>query len=191
MSSSTFELAQTLANHPRQTIHHLASSSACKVLVCSAILWLSLFAAFKQLLWRDPHAAFFSENGVYDLDYSSYRRSEAHEYIDRARLGDHNSEGEAARSPPVICAAITTFNRNGRQYLNETIGSMLAGLTDEERSVLHVRLLFAHSDSTVHPDWNNKWPNTVDHWGSYNVSVEEFGYIQELETAENYYTKGV
>lgn len=151
MSYFTFELAKPLANHPGQTIRHPASSPACKVLAGTAILWLSLFAACKQLLWRDPHAAFFSENGVYDLDYSSYRRSEAHEYMDQAHLGDHNSKGEAARLPPVICAAITTFNRNGRQYLNETVGSMLAGLTEEERSVLDVRLLFAHADSTVHP----------------------------------------
>lgn len=191
MSYSTFELAKTLANHPRQTVHHLASSPACKVLACTAILWLSLFAACKQLLWRDPHAAFFSEDGVYDLDYSSYRRAEAHEYIDQARLGDRNPRSKAARPAPVICAAITTFNRNGRQYLNETVGSMLANLSEEERSVLDVRLLFTHADSTIHPDWNNRWLDTVDYWGSYNVSDEELGHIQELETAENYYAKGV
>lgn len=68
---------------------------------------------------------------------------------------------------------------------------MLAGLTSEERNTLHVRLLFAHADSTVHQDWNRPWLDTLDHWSTYNVSQEDLDHIQELETAQDFYAKGV
>ena len=68
---------------------------------------------------------------------------------------------------------------------------MLAGLTDEERNALEVHLLFAHVDSRVHPDWERQWLGTLDQWGTYNVSKEDLSHIQELETAQNFYAKGV
>jgi hypothetical protein len=160
-------------------------------LACTAIIWLSIFVACKHLLWRDPHTAFFSEDGVYDLDYSSLRQAEAHEYIAQAEAGAHNQTETPRTGTPSICAAITTFNRNGRQYLNETVGSMLAGLTDEERNELEVQLLFAHVDSTVHPDWDAKWLDTLDQWSTYNVSDQDLSQVQEWETAQNFYAKGV
>lgn len=180
-----------LGNRPLPSIRTLVSSSAGVTLACTAIIWLSIFAACKHLLWRDPHTAFFSEDGVYDLDYSSFRQAEAHEYIAQADAGAHNQTHAPKTSTPTICAAITTFNRNGRQYLNETVGSMLAGLTDEERNELEVQLLFAHVNSTVHPDWNAQWLDTIDRWNTYNVSTVELGQVQEWETAENFYAKGV
>ncbi|GAB7335357.1 hypothetical protein MBLNU13_g07743t2 [Cladosporium sp. NU13] len=139
---------------------------------------------------KDP-APFFSEDGVYDLDYSSFRQAEAHEYIAQADAGDHNQTQSPRTGTPSICAAITTFNRKGRQYLNETVGSMLAGLTDEERNELEVQLLFAHVDSTIHSDWNARWLDTLDRWGTYNVSDERLSQVQEWETAQNFYAKGV
>lgn len=180
-----------LGDRPLPTIRALVTSSAGVTLACTAILWLSIFAACKHLLWRDPHTAFFSEDGVYDLDYSSFRQAEAQEYIAQAEEGTHNRTQTPETSTPTICAAITTFNRNGRQYLNETVGSMLAGLTGEERNELKIQLLFAHVDSTVHPDWDAKWLNTLDQWGTYNVSDEDLRQVQEWETAQNFYAKGV
>ena len=180
-----------LGDRPLPSIRTLVSSSAGVTLACTAIIWLSIFAACKHLLWRDPHTAFFSEDGVYDLDYSSFRQAEAHEYIAQADAGAHNQTQIPKTGTPSICAAITTFNRHGRQYLNETVGSMLAGLTDEERNELEVQLLFAHVNSTVHPDWNAQWLDTIDRWSTYNVSTKELGQVQEWETAENFYAKGV
>jgi len=180
-----------LGDRPLPSIRALITSSAGVTLACTAIIWLSIFAACKHLLWRDPHTAFFSEDGVYDLDYSSFRQAEAHEYIAQAETGAHNRTGTSRIGTPSICAAITTFNRNGRQYLNETVGSMLAGLTDEERNKLEVQLLFAHVDSTVHPDWNARWLEAMDQSGTYNVSREDLSRVQEWEAAQNFYAKGV
>lgn len=180
-----------LGDRPLPSIRALISSSAGVTLACTAIIWLSIFAACKHLLWRDPHTAFFSEDGVYDLDYSSFRQAEAHEYIAQAETGAHNQTVKPRTGTASICAAITTFNRKGHQYLNETVGSMLAGLTNEERNELEVQLLFAHVDSTVHPNWDARWLNTLDQWGTYNVSTEDLSLVQEWETAQNFYAKGV
>jgi hypothetical protein len=180
-----------LGDRPLPSIRALISSPAGVILACTAIIWLSIFAACKHLLWRDPHTAFFSEDGVYDLDYSSFRQAEAHEYIAQADAGAHNQTEALRNGTPSICAAITTFNRNGRQYLNETVGSMLEGLTNEERNELNVQLLFAHVESAVHPDWGAKWLNTLDQWGTYNVPEGDLGHVQEWEIAQNFYAKGV
>ena len=191
MSFTASRLRHRIVGQLLDTLHNLVSSLAGKTLACTAILWLLVFAACKQLLWRDTHAAFFSETGVYELDYSLYRQAEAHEFIQHANTDAHGPRPENTKPAPVICAAITTFNRDGRQYLNETVGSMLVGLTMEERSVLDVRLLFAHAEGAVHPDWDSGWLDTLDHWGGYNVSKEDLEHIYELETTQNFYAKGV
>jgi hypothetical protein len=167
------------------------SYSARTVLACTVTLWLLSFAICKKTLWRDPHTAFFREDGAYGRHYSIFRQAEARLFIEEAQAGSQSSNANRTRAAPVICAAITTFKRDGVQYLNDTVGSMLAGLSDEERSVLDVYVLFAHVDSTVHPNWNAKWLDTVDHWAGYNVSEEQLKHIQELETTENFYEKGI
>jgi GR25 family glycosyltransferase involved in LPS biosynthesis len=169
----------------------ITATPAGRTLMLAIVLWLLIFATCKQLLWRDPHAAFFSEDGVYDLGYSLNRQLRAHEFIGLASTDSSTLSRKGSTSSPVLCAAITTFNRPGRQYLNETIGSMLADLTIEERSALDVRLLFAHADSKLHPDWNKTWLSILDDWSGYKVAREELGHIEELEQTQNFYEKGV
>ncbi|KAI7553731.1 hypothetical protein KC331_g1030 [Hortaea werneckii] len=181
---------------PKPIFRHildLANSTAGRALACTVLIWLLIFASCKQLLWRDPHAAFFREDGVYDLGYSKTRQEEAHEYIDRAGGDDgaFAAPGGNAKQPPVVCAAVTTFKREPINYLNETVGTMLEGLTSEERSALDVRLLFAHVDPTIHVDWNRSWLKAVDHWSGYNVSDAQLDQIREWEDGPNYYAKGV
>ena len=86
---------------------------------------------------------------------------------------------------------MTTFHRPGRQYVNESIGSLLAGLTAEERSVLDLRLLFTHTEPSVHPDWNTTWLDLVDGWAGYNVSEEAMKSLLQWEAESNFYAKGV
>ena len=174
-----------------QMTRHFLDCLGFRILACTGVLWLIAFAILKQILWRDPHAAFFTENGVYDLDYSLYRQSEAREFIEKARSSFHNSTAEFERRVPVMCAAITTFNRHGQQYLSETIGSMLTGLSDEERDLLEVRVLFAHANTSVHSNWNDTWLDILDHWSGYDVSNEKLHQIQEFELAHDFYMKGV
>jgi hypothetical protein len=175
-----------------KTVVNTANSPVGYTLACTLLVWLLIFAGCKQLLWRDPHAAFFQEEGVYDLRYSLVRQAEAHTYINDAEFNTTLLlPNKQDKPPPVICAAYATFRRGGREYLNESIGTMLEGLTKEERSILDVRVLFAHTDPTVHSDWGKGWLHVLDNWSGYNVSQEQLEHLRELENVKNFYEKGV
>lgn len=77
------------------------------------------------------------------------------------------------------------------QYLNTTIGTMLAGLSQEGRSAVHARLLFADTDPQVHPDYRRQWLERLDHVETYNVSSNTLAHLRALEDAQNFYEKGV
>ncbi|KAF4556797.1 Hypothetical protein D9617_1g086790 [Elsinoe fawcettii] len=165
----------------------LANSQAARVLAATGILWLTAFFALKHALWRDPHTAFFKEEGVYDLGYSTLRQTEAQQFIS----GAHNTPSIPSTNDPLICAAFTTFQREGRQYLQEAIGSMLVSLTPAERSALDLHLLFTHVEPSISSDWNSSWLSLLDHWGSYNVSLSEIKQVAQWEAERNFYAKGV
>jgi hypothetical protein len=83
-----------------------------------------------------------------------------------------------------MCVGIVTVKRKHVDYLNGTIGSMLMGLTDEERAVLNVQLLFADPTPARHPEFNQTWLDLVDYWSGYNVSEEQFEQIREWKRAD-------
>ncbi|KJY01324.1 hypothetical protein TI39_contig297g00006 [Zymoseptoria brevis] len=75
---------------------------------------------------------------------------------------------------------------------NETIGSLLEDLTADEREALDVRLLFAHSEPSVHPDWNRTWLRAIDSWSGYDdLTKSELERVLIAEKDRNFYVKGV
>ncbi|PNS14502.1 Bifunctional protein GAL10 [Sphaceloma murrayae] len=182
----TRRIAQAAAGRLVQFVN----STAGRVLACTAVAWLFSFAVCKQLLWRDPHSAFFSSDGVYDLGYSTIRQEEAHRYMDVVVKNGTERETTKAKDP-LVCAVYTTFQRDGRQYLQEAIGSMLVGLTQEEREAVDLRLLFAHVESQKHDDWNATWLGTLDAWTGYQGTEDELRLVREWEEGRNFYAKGV
>lgn len=164
-------------------------TTATRVAIGTAVIWLLLFFWGKHRLWRDPHAGFFNDSAVYDLHYSHQRQLQAAEYLEKAEV---NPDLTYESSPnPVICAGIATIPRDNVQYLNATLGSMLVSLTPEERKVLSVRLLFASTDPSSHPDWDDNWLKLLDHYSAYNVSEEEARQLTQWEKEKNFARKGV
>ena len=173
-----------LAISPRAVL----KSTAGRVLLCTAIVWLFAFFYCKHTLWRDPHSAFFDDSAVYDLHYSHERQVEANGFLAKAEA---NSVQHQSSADPVICAGIATVKRDEVQYLNGTLGSLLVGLTPEERSALNVRLLFASADPSAHPNWDDQWLKVLDHWSGYNVSEQELDDLRKMEEEKKYGQKGV
>lgn len=173
-----------------EVIKRLLRIPAFRALLLSTALWLITFGLLKERLWREPRSGFFEDATVYDLGYSAVRQTEA-----RAWASVQGTEVTAppvsTAHKPVMCAALATYNRPGIQYLNETVGSMLAGLTVDERNALNVRILFAHSDPSDHPDWGRKWLEAVDSWSGYNVTESDFEEAKAAEKERNFYVKGV
>lgn len=155
----------------------LKTRAGC-VLICGIIAFLTAYLFCKQAFWRDPDSWFYSEDGVYEFKYSRQRQAVAHEFIKEANSTLHTPKHGSAELEPVICVAVETVKRKKSiDYLNGTIGSMLAGLTPEERSLLSVQILFLDASPEIHSHWNATWLNTVDNWSSYNLSSEK---IEEL-----------
>lgn len=175
----------------RSVILHLFRIPALRALAISSLAWLIVFGLLKERLWRGPRSGFFEDATVYDLGYSATRQEEARQWA-AVQEDDLDQNHDHSRSQdPAICAAFVTYNRPQRQYLNESIGSMLAGLTINERDALNVRLLFAHSDPTVHPDWDRRWLGSLDSWSGYNLTEPEMEKVRYVEEERNFYIKGV
>lgn len=163
---------------------------ASRTLIVSGVLWLVVFAYCKHRFWRDPHSAFFSSDGVYDLHYSADRKNQSQAYISHvSQPTQHLPKGSAT---PEICAAFVTVKRENKQYVDEAVASVLEGLNEDERRKLSLQILFADTETQKHPSWEKEWlRNAVDKMVSYNVSDETMSKLKEWEMARNFYSKGV
>lgn len=68
-----------------------------------------------------------------------------------------------------------------------TIGSLLQGMSEEERGKIDLKVLIAHVDPRLHPAVHEPWlRNAVDHVVLYNESLSsgEIEYLLELEMNE-------
>ncbi|KXG46518.1 Glycosyl transferase, family 54 [Penicillium griseofulvum] len=154
--------------------------------------YLHLRAFCRIKFWRDPHSAFFKEHHVYDMDYSLYREREAWHFVSR-----HNSDLNPppyvkSDLTPAVCVAIVTVRRDSDGYFEASVGSLLEGLDERERSKLYLSVLFADTEPRVHTSWGQKWVERLtDSATTYNVSDDQFKHLQDLEREKNYYEKGV
>jgi hypothetical protein len=167
---------------------------AFKVFLFSAIIYLLTFEYCRLRYWRDPHSAFFDISGVYDWKYSLIREHEANHYISFQDNNDNLKPGDLVKSSdePLLCAAFVTVKRDTDNYFEESIGSMLEGLDSRERRAIHLKVLFANTEPTRHPNWGQRWMDrVVDSTETYNVSDSTFQYLQKLEADRDFRTKGV
>jgi hypothetical protein len=167
---------------------------AFRAFAISAVLYLLTFEYCRSRFWRDPHSAFFDSSGVYDWKYSLAREHEANHFISYYNNIDDPATDQLTKSSdePLICAAFVSVKRDSDNYFEESIGSMLEGLDPRERSALHLKILFADTDQTRHPNWGQPWMNRiVDSVETYNVSHADFQHLQKLEADRDYRTKGV
>ena len=111
------------------------------------------------------------------MQYTTVRQAEAKRLLDSA--GTLSNLSHTPSSNPLLCAGVISVKRKEIQYRNETVGSMLEGLSAEERSALSLQVFFADLDPSVHPDYDNEWLELVDFWGGYNISEEQMDILRE------------
>ena len=197
----TFEVSVTIGNMLRSAKNAFAwvltrgyRIRAIKAFFVSAILYLFAFQYCRNRYWRDPHSAFFDISHVYEWKYSLIREHEANHYVSFQENNDDLKPGEIVKSGdnPLLCAAFVTVKRDVDNYFEESIGSMLEGLDPRERRALYLKVLFANTDPTRHPNWAQRWMDRlVDSAETYNVSESTFQYLQKLEVDRDFRTKGV
>ena len=199
--NSPFRTTDILPSHRRSTTvtaccNFFRSSPAGRLVVGTILVWGIAFVFCRHAFWRDPHSWFFDGSRAYEFEYTDHRREEARGLIAIANDTQDSSPVFAkSNNEPVICAGMVTVKRRGVQYLEDTLGSMLAGLTPEERSAIEVRLLFANTTDSApqapHPDYNKPWLDLLDAWGPYNVSEMELEILKEYQRNDTYRPKWI
>ncbi|KAF4971466.1 hypothetical protein FSARC_1694 [Fusarium sarcochroum] len=144
-----------------------------KATTCISLL-LCLIWFGKVHFYRDPGSIFFDEKRAYETRYSAHRKFEALQTV--------GSFAEQHHPHPI----------HNTQYLPMTIGSLLHGLTKQERADLHISVLIAQTDPTRHPNWNQPWlRQAVDDVFTYDLNATQMAHLSHLEKTEQYSEKGV
>ncbi|KAI4247651.1 MAG: hypothetical protein L6R42_009556, partial [Xanthoria sp. 1 TBL-2021] len=138
---------------------------------------------------HDPTSFFFDPSKGYQWVYSSKREKQADAFIDSAnRAGGQPS----SQSSPSICLGVATIARTKEQYIRRTIGSLLQGLTDDQRGSIHLAVFFAQTDPSQHPIYNEPWlKNLANEILQYDVSNETMARLHALEENHHFWNKSM
>lgn len=130
---------------------------------------------------RDPGSIFFQPATAYQHDYSLIRQEQAERYINQSTTNGSVSSGNSVSGQEKqLCVGIPSVSREGTRYLRTTVGSLLEGLSPEERRNIHLVVLIAHSDPFANPEYHEPWlANLVDHVLLYEPS--QLDHITALE----------
>lgn len=186
---------ETSALHSRRRF----SRPALVLLVFYSVIFIGALEYGRTHFYRDPGSAFFDPSRAYERYYSALRQSEAQDFVDIAQR--HNSSlgtqsRPAARTSQVqICSAVMTTKRNiPRQYVYDTVGSLLASSTPQERSSLYLSVLHAESHPGPHSPSSQAWfSELMDDSYSYQSALSEAdqAYLSDLEARGDLEEKGV
>ncbi|KJX97493.1 integral membrane protein [Zymoseptoria brevis] len=138
----------------------------------------------------DPGSWFFNPTTGYSRKYSAIRQLQAERFIEAAESTPPYTKTHQAKG---LCVGVPSIARDGARYLRNTVGSLLSGLSQQERDGVYFMVLIPHSDPSIHPAMHEPWlSNVVDEILVYNVSEKEMGYIESLEREDvEHRTKGL
>ncbi|KAF2279577.1 uncharacterized protein EI97DRAFT_412704 [Westerdykella ornata] len=177
-------------------------------LVVACLVLITVYTAFRlhAAATRDPTSVFFDTRKGYEPRYSKIRAQEAEDFIASAAAaaasasastaGSNNSSSSQPQpNPPrppsedqdekTLCVAIPTISRKHASYLPLTLGSLLHGLTPQERAQIHLIVFIAHSDPTSHPLYTSPWLWALsDEVLTYpsTLSPADLHHVQEMES---------
>ena len=118
--------------------------------------------------------------------YSSVRRQEADAFIESASTDAFNKT--VASSTPKLCVGIASVARDGARYFRTSVGSLLEGLTKEEREGIYLVLFIAHTDPSTHPAYSEEWlENVADRVLTYTLPDEQLKFLRESENGRGAY----
>ena len=144
------------------------------------ILYFFLYQYARISFYADPTSYFFNPLKAFKPGYSTQRQEEAAAFIGT------NSNLPFKRltndTKPKLCIGIASIAREGINYLHLSTGSLLEGLTDQERGQIELKYLIPHTNPTLHPNWNSPWLRNVgDEVLSYEAPFKDQGWIAEME----------
>lgn len=110
---------------------------------------------------RDPGSVFFDPETAFERVYSILREQEADEYITHLAARPLGKSPTKAGSNPTFCLGVPTVQRDGARYFKRAMGSLLAGLTDQERKDLYIMPFIVNVDPEEHMAFHEPWLDAV------------------------------
>jgi N-Acetylglucosaminyltransferase-IV (GnT-IV) conserved region len=161
-------------------------------LILATFTALYLFALFllSHTSYRDPTSYFFDSHRAYEKIYSLKRVEEAEAFIYTANGGAPRHK--SSLDIPLLCIGVATVGRRGDQYVSFTVGSLLEGLSEEERSNVFLDLLIGHTEPAQHPVFAQKWVETLpDRVLEYRNDTDMIELVRDWEEAGQYRNKSI
>jgi len=160
------------------------------------VIGFAVFIAFSfiytinSISARDPTSVFFDPNKGYAPRYSALRRKQAEAFVSAYNPATVVKAGPEKQRK--LCVGIPSFKRDGTQYLHDTVGSLLEGLTPEERQEIYLIVFIPHSRPEIHPAYNEAWlAGLTDEVLTYGYGFDRMQYIRNLETQHKVEEKGL
>ena len=133
------------------------------VCVLASVYMIALLIA-RNIAVNDPGSWFFDPKTAYKARYTKIRQIQAESFVDIANVSTFwRPDRDRLETRTVrMCIGILSVARDPR-YLDATVGSLLDGLTTDERDELHVIALLPYFDPTKHSAYREPWlHNLVD-----------------------------
>ncbi|KAI4141533.1 MAG: hypothetical protein LQ340_007613 [Diploschistes diacapsis] len=175
--------------------NYLLSQPRLALTLAFSIVYLLTLAWHYPLSSHDPSSIFFSNAHGYDKRYSLVREAQSLSFINATHYLADSSSSPTTPPPasPSICLGIATVARPTTQYVTLTVGSVLEGLTTEERADIHFIFFIAHTDPSVHPVYQEPWTRLLpDTYLSYlGLPVSQLSNLRKWEEEHDYRSKGL
>lgn len=151
-------------------------------------LYLILILYVRSIAERDPGSWFFNRHTAYDALYSNVRRRQAESFVAATSAMGSFHRSSMGHDSLRLCVGVPSIARDDVHYLPLTIGSLLAGLTSEERDGIHLIIFIPHSNPAIHPAYHEPWlANNADEILQYNVTNQELGHIMNMELEQEFF----
>ena len=178
-----------LDNRKDFSLRELLHSANFWIVLCYSLFYLLAYQYCHYAYSRDPTSFFFNPSIGYRRVYSLKRELQADAFIEAANRSTSAIKPQAS---PSICLGIATVARSKEQYIRRTIGSLLEGLTEPQRSSIHLAVFFAQTNPHEHPIYNEPWlKNVVDEVVEYAVRSDEMARLHSLEESHQFWNKSM
>ncbi|KAF7187971.1 hypothetical protein HII31_10871 [Pseudocercospora fuligena] len=158
-----------------------------KCLLAFAAVYGIVLLQVRKTARRDPTSLFFDPDLGFERVYSTQREAEAHAFVDKWNSMHPYQASTANQS---VCVGIPTAQRANVSYFETTVGSILAGLSLEERSELYVLPFIAHLEPQQHPAYQTSWLHgATDDVLIYDLERKERKFVAYLEKSEKNHHK--
>ncbi|CAO2653913.1 Nn.00g106460.m01.CDS01 [Neocucurbitaria sp. VM-36] len=146
----------------------------------AVFIGLTFLYTITSISARDPTSVFFSPHKGYAPRYSAIRQQQAEAFISSYNPSNVVKAGNEKQRK--LCVGIPSFKREDAQYLPDALGSLLEGLTTEERQEIYLMVFIAHSKPAVHPSYNEQWlSGLADKVLTYEFGADRLQYIVDME----------